>query len=90
MSTAPAKTDELVAKERESVLAMKNAQATMRIVLERNSKLEEALRCARDAILSAKQYIAPGVYQYVSSGTSRPVHARLDEQAAAASSVLGQ
>lgn len=84
--------EEQLARTKERVAAMKNAQAIMGEVLERNRLLESALATARDNILRCKRYVGDGAYAYMSNSNATPktAHANMDDMAAEATKVLGR
>lgn len=85
-----AKSEEQIAKEREAVAAMKNAQANMGKALDRIATLEGALRGAIDALGRARGYISPAVYTYPNNASrDETCHAAIDRWIADARAKLG-
>lgn len=82
------KTEDQIARERASVEAMRNAKANMTTVLDRVATLERALDSAKGTIATLKGYIAPGVYTYPVSGSSRKCTDIADDAIAAIAKVL--
>lgn len=65
------KNEATIAAERASVEAMKNAKSNMTNVLARVETLERSLSSAMSTISTLKGYIAPNVYTYPVSGSSK-------------------
>lgn len=82
------KTEDLIARERAAVEAMKNAKSNMATVLARVETLERALDCAKGTMSTLKGYIAPGAYTYPVGGNSRKCADIADDAIAAIAKVL--
>ncbi|WP_283419201.1 hypothetical protein [Sphingopyxis sp. Geo48] len=82
------KTEDQIARERDSVKAMKNAQSNMAAVLSRVETLERALSMASSTISTLKGYIAPGAYTYPHGPTAKRCTEVADEGIAAIAKVL--
>lgn len=81
------KTEEQIAKEKEAVVAMRNARDNMKAVLERVATLEVALAHAIEQLQRTKDWVPKSAYSYNSNNT---IHQTIDGYVIAAQTALGK
>lgn len=81
------KSEEVIAREKAAVDAMKNAKANMDSALKRIETLEYALSQARSRIGTFKDYVPSRAHVYDGRKT---LHTEMDEAIAAVTKALGQ